>query len=65
VSCLLAHLIRKVVRVEEHLHIAGLADECLRLFRLPAKHSGLSAIRDIRLGIAINNLQQWMQENSI
>lgn len=52
------HLIRKVVRVEEDLHVASLADECLRLLRLSAEHAGLPAVRDIRLGVAVNNLQQ-------
>lgn len=59
---LLTHLIRKVIRVEEHLHIARLTDEGLRLFRLAAEHAWLAAIGYVGFGIAINNLQQGQQQ---
>lgn len=59
---MLTHLIRKVIRVEEHLHIARLTDEGLRLFRLAAEHAWLAAIGYVGFGIAINNLQQGQQQ---
>lgn len=59
---MLTHLIRKVIRVEEHLHITCLADEGLWLFRLAAEHAWLAAIGYVGFGIAINNLQQQQQQ---
>lgn len=62
---LLTHLICKVVRVEQHLHIARLADEGLWLFRFAAEHAWLAAIGYVCFGISINNLQQQQGELTI
>lgn len=51
------YLIRKVVGVKHQLHVAGLADERLRLLGLAAEHARLPAIRDVRFGVAVDNLQ--------
>lgn len=61
---LLTHLIRKVVRVEQHLYIARLADEGLWLFRFAAEHARLAAIGYVCFGIAINNLEQHNNKNN-
>lgn len=60
--CISTHLIRKVVRVEQHLNIARLADEGLWLFRFAAEHAWLAAIGYVCFGISINNLQQQQQQ---
>lgn len=62
---LLTHLICKVVRVEQHLHIARLADEGLWLFRFAAEHAWLAAIGYVCFGISINNLQQQQQQGEL
>lgn len=62
---LLTHLIRKVVRVEQHLYIARLADEGLWLFRFAAEHAWLTAIGYVCFGISINNLQQQQQQGEL
>lgn len=51
------HLIRKIVRMEHQFHVAGLADERLRLLRLAAEHARLAPIRNVRLRVAIDDLQ--------
>jgi hypothetical protein len=50
-------LVREIVRVELHFDKASLGDESLWLFNLTTKHSRVSAVTDLSLGVAINDLK--------
>lgn len=51
-------LIGEIVRVEDHPHEAGLADEGLRLFGLAAVDTRVLAIAHLRLRVAVDDLKQ-------
>lgn len=57
-SYLAAHLIGKVVRMEDDFHVARLADEGLRLLGFATEHPGLSAVGHVCFRVAVNNLER-------
>lgn len=44
--------------MEHDFHVARLANEGLRLLGLPAEHAGLSAIRNVRFRVPVDDLQR-------